>query len=688
MGNLLTRSARTSTTTASKSPPTIPPSLDSKPWPDNQVAAPNAKDDAREGVELFAKGLRIELSKPLRSCDKSLKGRMKEKQDLASDAEEDDIEGRCFNLERALDLTIGLTDAFRYGLIHTEDAVWRDAALVAERALRHPVINPYAKVEISTAPRAVGQPAVKGRELSFGHPATNVPIESQSPHYAQPELKLRLTIEVHLWYLLALSKWPSDRAGAEACWQKIVNVAGEDGVGTREGNEILAKARDRLRSDVDDSWKYAKRRKNSISSSDASSSKDQIQTTRRKTASNDGAARTQIGTQREGVALALLNQQSPIENGRRQQVPTSFGRPSNQAAKASFHFATAAEDDYPTPPSSASSPSPPHIMHTSDAPPTPIRSAPRRIASSASFYPRGILPRAKSSASLATLPPTWDGLGITHAVEPVAGVVQAQTKASLSSPLTTTTSPTDRGPTWISGSVRQGLQQFKLFTGRFTSKFTLNESKSAAHPRPTAIKALKDIIRRDDESAAPGTYWGHESDVEHLTDEHAQEPSPSSTEAEAWQREPSASVSRPRLVHVKSSGSLRKSSRLSELQHSERPLRKNRSFVDPTSASCGPRSNRTPRVMLTPPTPDKLSIASDSTLAVPKPCRPSSTAIDPVLEELERTSRVGVKTVCATCGKRGLNFPACPRCKETYCSRDCRVTGVSGTGDKHVCRTL
>ncbi|GAA6031843.1 hypothetical protein JCM8097_002016 [Rhodosporidiobolus ruineniae] len=47
--------------------------------------------------------------------------------------------------------------------------------------------------------------------------------------------------------------------------------------------------------------------------------------------------------------------------------------------------------------------------------------------------------------------------------------------------------------------------------------------------------------------------------------------------------------------------------------------------------------------------------------------------IDPLLLELERRSHVGIKTTCATCHKKGLNFPTCRGCKRTYCTRACRV---------------
>lgn len=46
-----------------------------------------------------------------------------------------------------------------------------------------------------------------------------------------------------------------------------------------------------------------------------------------------------------------------------------------------------------------------------------------------------------------------------------------------------------------------------------------------------------------------------------------------------------------------------------------------------------------------------------------------------------------MKTKCASCHKKGLNFPCCNRCKQFYCSRECRVgeEGGGGDGQRHIC---
>ncbi|KAI0720486.1 hypothetical protein C8T65DRAFT_633160 [Cerioporus squamosus] len=57
--------------------------------------------------------------------------------------------------------------------------------------------------------------------------------------------------------------------------------------------------------------------------------------------------------------------------------------------------------------------------------------------------------------------------------------------------------------------------------------------------------------------------------------------------------------------------------------------------------------------------------------------------LHPVLEDLERSSMFRVQTACATCGKRGSNFPTCPKCGEMWCSRVCRLQ--KGDGKRHIC---
>jgi hypothetical protein len=55
--------------------------------------------------------------------------------------------------------------------------------------------------------------------------------------------------------------------------------------------------------------------------------------------------------------------------------------------------------------------------------------------------------------------------------------------------------------------------------------------------------------------------------------------------------------------------------------------------------------------------------------------------LHPVLEAVERGSKLSCRTICSSCRKAGTNFPRCPRCDEMWCSRACRLQG----GKKHTC---
>ncbi|KAF8133794.1 hypothetical protein EV363DRAFT_1324646 [Boletus edulis] len=62
--------------------------------------------------------------------------------------------------------------------------------------------------------------------------------------------------------------------------------------------------------------------------------------------------------------------------------------------------------------------------------------------------------------------------------------------------------------------------------------------------------------------------------------------------------------------------------------------------------------------------PPSLSLSNDD-----NPCQTSP------------RSKLSCRTICFTCRKAGTNFPRCPRCDETWCSRACRLQG----GKKHNC---
>ena len=67
---------------------------------------------------------------------------------------------------------------------------------------------------------------------------------------------------------------------------------------------------------------------------------------------------------------------------------------------------------------------------------------------------------------------------------------------------------------------------------------------------------------------------------------------------------------------------------------------------------------------------------------LPSPAREMS----PTLLYLEQFSKMRVPALCVTCQKAGQNFPSCPSCGDTWCSRECRLQG--NQGKKHICQKV
>ena len=98
-------------------------------------------------------------------------------------------------------------------------------------------------------------------------------------------------------------------------------------------------------------------------------------------------------------------------------------------------------------------------------------------------------------------------------------------------------------------------------------------------------------------------------------------------------------------------------------------------------------SSRTPHITrsthhtspMAPPSPT----STVSSLSPPtSPLLTPTEELHPILARLEERSRLCVKlTQCTTCRKQGSDFPRCPKCGDTWCSRPCRLMG----GKRHIC---
>ncbi|GJE97140.1 zinc finger MYND domain-containing protein [Phanerochaete sordida] len=79
------------------------------------------------------------------------------------------------------------------------------------------------------------------------------------------------------------------------------------------------------------------------------------------------------------------------------------------------------------------------------------------------------------------------------------------------------------------------------------------------------------------------------------------------------------------------------------------------------------------------------TVSSSEGPATPRGSSPlhSPTTLGPSLSALERQSRLRVPAQCVACKRAGHNFPSCPTCGDSWCSRECRVAAAAGS--RHVC---
>jgi hypothetical protein len=76
-------------------------------------------------------------------------------------------------------------------------------------------------------------------------------------------------------------------------------------------------------------------------------------------------------------------------------------------------------------------------------------------------------------------------------------------------------------------------------------------------------------------------------------------------------------------------------------------------------------------------TPRRPSPSQKSPSATPTPPTRanSNCGINSILAQVEKASKFRMHSTCSKCLREGLDYPKCPRCSETWCSRECRVAG-------------
>ncbi|SCZ97173.1 BZ3500_MvSof-1268-A1-R1_Chr4-2g07038 [Microbotryum saponariae] len=719
LANLLSKRLQGSTPTVCPPPP--PSSTSSASY--FPIASPAALEstlriektpftDALAPAHLYIRGLELELNCDVHRCpvDPFRSVAANPSSTSSSSSSGSPPITRRVDLDKVLDLVIGcpifdllsqLVDEYRYGRMrHDHDDpnypnLWARGCRVAEFATLHPdVITPRIKVLVAPFPRSEQPwPTVLPLALASAHDRASADAEALSridlstPRSTSAR-KVVVTLQCYLLYLLALQTWHRDQGAAERYWEEIVDIAQDCGghVGTRAGNEIVAKAMKRLARDS--GFEFWKREIDCALGglpSPTPSSSSNIDCT--STPAFQPSANTVLRGRSERTFTSKLARAEPSQSASFFQLAHTYGYPSPPESEqgsppivvVSLRISDSLEEKSYAPDIGSGSPN-----ATVDCAPT--RSL-RRIASNASivFAPPRLIRRVASSSSLSTCA---HAAALPHRVSgstwTATGVLPANGNHSSVVPTAPPRPAPARAATWA-GTLRRRVSELSI-----SAMF-----QEGTLPRPvpsnSAASLLRQVLQRNDDAVASAGMW-EDSDL--FEDDH---------ESEVY----SVPTSPPASPVVQK---LRDNSRERSL------LSRHRSYVTLPKVNeasrlrydSPPPPMRTPTCTVTPPTPTKEHllpprpphrIRSSRSLRrarihafeslPPSPVRggaddfasPKMGPIDPFLLELERNSRVGVATICDGCGANGLNYPACPRCDNKYCSRACRV----GSQARHTC---
>ncbi|KDE04821.1 hypothetical protein MVLG_04785 [Microbotryum lychnidis-dioicae p1A1 Lamole] len=604
---------------------------------------------------------------------------------------------RRVDLDKVLDLVIGLVDEYRYGRMrHDHDDpnylnLWARGCRVAELATLHPdVITPRIKVLVAPFPRS-GQPwpTVLPLALAPAHNWASASAEATSrtdlstPRSTSTRIrrKVVVTLQCYLLYLLALQSWHRDQGAAERYWEEIVNIAQDCG---GHVEEIVAKAMKRLARDSGfEIWKREIDCALGGLPSPTPSSSSNIDCT--STPAFQPSANTVLRARSERTFTSKLARAEPSQ-------PASF-------------FQLAHTYGYPSPPDSEQG-SPPNVVVSlrisdsleeksyapdigSGSPNAAVDYAAtrslRRIASNASivFAPPRLIRQVASSSSLSTCA---HAAALPHRVSEstwtATGALPANGNHSSVVPIAPSRPASARAATWA-GTLRRRVSELSI-----SAKF-----QEGTLPNSAASSLLRRVLQRNDDAVASAGMW-EDSDLfedDQESELYSVPPTPPASESPVVQKLCDNIRERSLLSRHRSYVTLPKVNEASRLRYNSRPP-----------------AMRTPTCTVTPPTPTKehllpprppRRIRSSRSLRrakihafesfPPSPVRggaddftsPRMRPIDPFLLELEHNSRVGVATVCDGCGINGLNYPACPRCGKKYCGRACRV----GSQARHTC---
>ncbi|KAK4057383.1 hypothetical protein OIO90_001452 [Microbotryomycetes sp. JL221] len=375
-----------------------------------------------DAAEVFARGIEVELAKPHvisrantvvfpSHVESQHAGKQHSRGSSASSDPEFDETSLGFALERLQDLIVGLTACCRYGFLPGPSVdkipplaapLAQKAEHLARQALLHPAVanSKLAALVVSapTPPHSPPLPLTPTLVFALASPAREATgsgvvawpqagLRTTAPAcprqvQLRPETKQRLTIQVSALYILALQAWPRRRDSAFLFWQAVIDVAGSVGgiIGSKEGDEIVSRAKQRIQTERESLWQTDVAIKLS-----------------------DGQTVDKIGHNswpREASEDAL------VEMARQRDEQARAKGTSSSASLGRTIGAKGARSEYPSPPETPQN-SPPFDNSCAPVVDSDQRRSLRRMGSTTGFQPPKILRRVTSSTSISTLPPNF-----------------------------------------------------------------------------------------------------------------------------------------------------------------------------------------------------------------------------------------------------------------------------------------
>ncbi|KAK4052817.1 hypothetical protein OIV83_002104 [Microbotryomycetes sp. JL201] len=603
-----------------------------------------------DAADIFIRGIALELEKPQYAVAHDIltpdgpllasnptSPAHSRRSSASSDSEFDETSPRYFSLESLQDLIVGLTTCYRYGFLSYLDsqsssrnssaalALAQRGEHLARQTLLHPAVTtseiaslivsaptPPHSPPLPLTPSMVFALSTPPRQLASGvasaeprpKPPTRAltdPAYSRQTHL-KAEVKQSLTIRANALYILALQAWPHHKDAAERYWRAAVAVADSVGgvIGTKEGDEIIFKARRRLQTESDESRKNVK-----LAGRPVDKPTEDMAIRRRgsgdaliEMARSQGAMGQHSFTVDDTVASRIksLGYGVAADSYFPGPAPASenFSRPLRQLITQK-----SLQTDYPSPPETPDN-SPPSDSSTGP-PPAPLL---RRVTSTADFQPPRLLRRVTSSTSISTVPPnfgrprtvggsTWEG-EVQTTTRAATVLAHSHTTRIVINPLSSASTVTNAPAHWTTG-LRQRLSTLK------TGVPFHNLFKRQAKPT-SATSLLRQVIAKDDESLTQVVIdWGEDPDHLEELEVSDHDESPERTRVPFGQ---TFSLARPHVQSMSSPPSLRSVARD---KASGRPLVKQRSFVDVTTPWPIKSSvdRAVPQIVCQPPTPQR-----------------------------------------------------------------------------------